>query len=152
MSRAAGCTVLVERIPSSAIDIMGWNMGQLARCNAPMPPHTDLSQLDRLYKGDRNRMARWVGIYLEEAPGQLERLVTCVERTDLEGLLAIVHDLKPTMHYLGAQRMQDLLVRLAQEARTAGVTGCGPLLQALMEEARSVSSELQQHFQVEQGS
>ena len=131
---------------------MGWNMGQLARCNAPMPPHTDLSQLDRLYKGDRNRMARWVGIYLEEAPGQLERLVTCVERTDLEGLLAIVHDLKPTMHYLGAQRMQDLLVRLAQEARTAGVTGCGPLLQALMEEARSVSSELQQHFQVEQGS
>ncbi|HOY30054.1 MAG TPA: Hpt domain-containing protein [Flavobacteriales bacterium] len=149
MSRAAGCTVLGERIPSSAIDIMGWSMGQLARYNVPMPPHTDLSQLDRLYKGDRNRMARWVGIYLEEAPGQLERLVTCVERTDLEGLLAIVHDLKPTMHYLGAQRMQELLVRLAQEARTVGVAACGSVLQELMEEARSITSELERHFQVE---
>jgi hypothetical protein len=39
-----------------------------------MPPHTDLSQLERLYKGDRTRMARWVGIYLEETPGQLQRL------------------------------------------------------------------------------
>ena len=117
-----------------------------------MPPHTDLSQLDRLYKGDRTRMARWVGIYLEETPGQLQRLAGCVERTDLEGLLAIVHDLKPTMHYLGAQRMQELLVRLAQEARTTGVAACGPVLQELMEEARSVSSELQQHFQVELGS
>jgi len=149
MSRAAGCTVLGERIPSSAIDIMGWSMGQLARYNVPMPPHTDLSQLDRLYKGDRNRMARWVGIYLEEAPGQLERLATCVDREELEGLLAIVHDLKPTMHYLGAQRMQELLVRLAQEARTAGVAACGPVLQDLLDEARSVSSELQRHFQEE---
>lgn len=115
-----------------------------------MSLHTDLSQLDRLYKGDRTRMARWVGIYLEETPGQLGRLATCVERGDLEGLLAIVHDLKPTMHYVGAQRMQELLVRLAQEARTAGVTGCGPLLQELLEEAGTVSSELQ-HFQAEQG-
>lgn len=114
-----------------------------------MPPHTDLSQLERIYKGDRTRMARWVGIYLEETPGQLERLATCVDREELEGLLAIVHDLKPTMHYLGAQRMQELLVRLAQEARTAGVTACGPVLQELLEEARSVSLELQQHLQEE---
>ena len=61
-----------------------------------MPPHTDLSQLERLYKGDRTRMARWVGIYLEETPWQLQRLAACLERADLEGLLAIVHDLKPT--------------------------------------------------------
>ncbi|MGV3637033.1 MAG: Hpt domain-containing protein [Flavobacteriales bacterium] len=115
-----------------------------------MSLHTDLSQLERLYKGDRTRMARWVGIYLEETPGQVGRLATCVERVDLEGLLAIVHDLKPTMHYVGAQRMRELLARLAQEARTAGVTGCGPLLQELLEEARTVSSELQR-FQAEQG-
>jgi len=114
-----------------------------------MPPHTDLSQLDRLYKGDRTRMTRWVGIYLEETPGQLQRLVACLERMELEGLLAIVHDLKPTMHYLGAQRMQELLVRVAQEARTVGVAACGPVLQELLEEARSVSSELQRHFQEE---
>lgn len=117
-----------------------------------MLPHTDLSQLNRLYKGDRTRMARWVGIYLEETPGQLQRLATCVELGELEGLLAIVHDLKPTMHYLGAQHMQDLLVRLAQAARTAGVAACGPLLQELLEEAWSVSSELQQHFSEEPGS
>ncbi len=41
-------------------------------------------------------MARWVGIYLEETPWQLQRLAACLERADLEGLLAIVHDLKPT--------------------------------------------------------
>lgn len=114
-----------------------------------MPPHTDLSQLDRLYKGDRARMARWVGIYLDETPGQLQRMAACVERADLQGLLAIVHDLKPTMYYLGAQPLQELLVRLAQEARTAGVAACGPVLQELMDEARSVSSELQDHLQAE---
>ncbi len=114
-----------------------------------MPHHTDLSQLDRLYKGDRTRMARWVGIYLEETPSQLERLASCVEGAELEGLLAIVHDLKPTMHYLGAQPLQELLVRLAQEARAAGVAACGPVLQELMDEARSVSSELHHHFQAE---
>lgn len=117
-----------------------------------MPPHTDLSQLERLYKGDRTRMVRWVGIYLEETPGHLQRLTAFVEREELEGLLAIVHDLKPTMHYLGAQHMQDLLVRLAQAARTAGVAACGPVLQELLEEARSVSSELQRHFSEEPGS
>ncbi|MBK9514355.1 MAG: hypothetical protein IPO05_12210 [Flavobacteriales bacterium] len=85
-------------------------------------PHTDLSQLDRLYKGDRTRMARWVGIYLEETPGQLQRLVACVERAELEGLLAIVHDLKPTMHYL----------RRATDAGAAGAVGAGrPGQQAL---------------------
>lgn len=117
-----------------------------------MPPHTDLSQLDRLYKGDRTRMARWVGIYLEETPSQLERFAACVERADLEGLLAIVHDLKPTMHYLGAHRMQELLVRLGQQARTEGFAAGGPILQELMDEARSVSSELHHHFQAELGS
>ena len=82
-----------------------------------MTSHTDLSQLERIYKGDRTRMASWVGIYLEETPDQLQRMAACLERADLDGLLAIVHDLKPTMHYLGAQRIQELLVRLAQEAR-----------------------------------
>lgn len=116
-----------------------------------MARHTDLSQLEHLYKGDRSRMARWVGIYLEETPGQLDRLARCMERADLDGLLAIVHDLKPTLHYLGAGGMQELLVGLGQQARTEGVAACGRAVQELLEEARSVSSELKHHFQTELG-
>ncbi|MBK8228064.1 MAG: Hpt domain-containing protein [Flavobacteriales bacterium] len=116
-----------------------------------MTSHTDLSQLERIYKGDRTRMASWVGIYLEETPDQLQRMAACLERADLDGLLAIVHDLKPTMHYLGAQRMQELLVRLAQEARSSdGATGAS-VLPELMEEVQAVAAELRHHFQAELG-
>lgn len=111
-----------------------------------MSSHTDLSYLDRLYKGDRSRIAQWVDIYLEEIPGHLQRLAECVQRDDREGLSAIVHDLRPHMHYLGAQRMLDLLARLDHEAKTTGAASCAPALQELVAESGTVAAELRIAF------
>jgi HPt (histidine-containing phosphotransfer) domain-containing protein len=111
-----------------------------------MSSRLDLSYLERLYKGDRTRMAQWVGIYLEEIPGHLQRLAACVQRDDREGLSAIVHDLRPQMHYLGAQRMLELLVRLSDAAKTTGAAACTPVLQELLIESDAVAAELRNVF------
>lgn len=111
-----------------------------------MASYTDLSYLDRLYKGDRSRIAQWVAIYLEEIPDHLQRLAECVQRDDREALSAIIHDLRPQMHWLGAQHMLDLLMRMDKEVKTPGAAFCAPHVQELLAESKRVASELRTLF------
>lgn len=47
-------------------------------------PLIDLSYLERLYKGDRTRIAQRIGAYLEEAPGTFQQLADSMEKGDGE--------------------------------------------------------------------
>ena len=87
-----------------------------------MSPTIYLSYLERLYKGDRTRIAQWIGVYLEEAPGTFQQLADSMEQGDGKRLAAAAHDLRPYAHYLGAGRMLELLIALGQHVRTDGPT------------------------------
>ena len=109
-----------------------------------LPP--DLSYLERLYKGDRARIAAWVAIYLEEIPLHLERAAESVHRDDAAGLAAVVHDLRPQAHYLGARWMMDVLVDIGQRARSEGAASCAPALQELRAACTDVEAALRSRF------
>lgn len=92
----------------------------------------DLGYLERLYKGDRTRIAHWIRVYLEEAPGTFQQLSDSLEKGDGERLAAAAHDLRPYAHYLGAGRMLELLIAIGQGVRTDGPTSAaGPVKQVL---------------------
>jgi CheY-like chemotaxis protein/HPt (histidine-containing phosphotransfer) domain-containing protein len=105
----------------------GWRIGHAIRSvhrrpdkyiSPRMPdPHIDLTYLERLYKGDRARIAQWIHIYLEEAPAQFQRLSDSLEKNDTERLASAAHDLRPQAHYVGAVRMLELLIAIGQRAR-----------------------------------
>ena len=108
--------------------------------------HIDLAYLERLYKGDRSRMEHWVRIYLEDAPALFNQLENCVQRDDAQGLSATAHDLRPLAHYLGAQRMLDLLVRVGQEARASGAAACAASVAEVVAQGAAIVAELKAAF------
>ncbi len=102
----------------------------------------DLSYLERLFKGDRSRIATWVGIYLEEFPAHLDRLEECLRRNDAPGLAAVAHELRPQAHYLGAQRLLDILRAIGELARTTGAASCATAVEELRAVSASIEAEL----------
>ncbi|MBP8822927.1 MAG: Hpt domain-containing protein [Flavobacteriales bacterium] len=96
-------------------------------------PAIDLSYLERLYKGDRTRMATWVGIYLEETPARLAELMSFAQRGDHAGMARLAHDLKPQAHYLGARCMLEALLRIGEPAP-------GTAAEALLEWAQAIDA------------
>lgn len=108
--------------------------------------HIDLAYLERLYKGDRSRMEHWVRIYLEDAPALFRQLEEFVQSDDAPRLTATAHDLRPLAHYLGAQRMLDLLVRVGQEARASGAAACAALVREVRAQGAAIEGELKVTF------
>ncbi len=105
-------------------------------------PIVDLSYLERLFKGDRSRIATWVGIYLEEFPAHLDRLEECLRRNDAPGLAALAHELRPQAHYLGARRLLEILRSIGELARSTGAASCTMAVQELRALSASIEAEL----------
>jgi len=130
----------------------GWRIGHAIRSvhrrpdkyiSPRMPdPHIDLTYLERLYKGDRARIAQWIHIYLEEAPAQFQRLSDSLEKNDTERLASAAHDLRPQAHYVGAVRMLELLIAIGQRAREDSANACAGMVGELRSLGALVEDEL----------
>ncbi|MBL0044877.1 MAG: Hpt domain-containing protein [Flavobacteriales bacterium] len=107
-----------------------------------MSPTIDLSYLERLYKGDRTRIAQWIGVYLEEAPGTFQQLADSMEKGDGERLAAAAHDLRPYAHYLGAGRMLQLLIAIGQRVRSDGPTAAAEPVKEVLTLSTAAEDEL----------
>ncbi len=103
---------------------------------------TDLSYLERLYKGDRSRIAQWIRLYLEEAPCTFTQLSECQQRGDDAGLAAAAHDLRPYAHYLGAPRMLELLIDVGQRVRSTGAASTADLVHEVLVLGQCAEREL----------
>ena len=104
--------------------------------------HIDLSNLDRLFKGDRSRVEEWIRLYFEEAPQYFQRMEEGLRTGDANILAAAAHDLCPQAHYLGSSRMLELLVAVEAQAREQGTAACADTLQALLSLSENINSEL----------
>lgn len=83
---------------------------------------------------------------MEDAPALFQQLEDSVQRDDAQGLTATAHDLRPLAHYLGAQRMLDLLVRVGQEARASGAAACAVLVTEVLAQGAAIEGELKVTF------
>lgn len=85
---------------------------------------TDLTVLERYCKGDRERMARYVAMYLEGAPALFEKLAGHIRAGASEDTARLAHGLRPQVEHMGAHALRSLLEEVEMVARTQGATAC----------------------------
>lgn len=102
----------------------------------------DLSELERLCKGDRRRMRQYVDLYLQEAPPLLARLEAARSADDGPGTAAAAHALRPAAHRLGANALFDALTELEQVARQRGAQACDEALQRVRARQERLTADL----------
>lgn len=103
---------------------------------------TDLSTLERLFKGDRTLVADYLRLYLEEAPAHFKQMAQLLEAGDAKGLASVAHELRPQAHYLGAPRLLEALVALGERAHSGNVASCSELVSELLALGRTVDAEV----------
>ena len=107
-----------------------------------MSPHIDLSFLDRFCQGDRLRMAKYIALYLAEAPAIFAELQQAARDQDVEQVAATAHNLRPMMHQMGAQRLMDLLTSVEERANEEEATAIALLVQDAMRMSAEVETAL----------
>lgn len=119
--------------------MQGDAMGYLGHLDAPL---TDLGYLERFCKGDRQRMEKYILMYLQGAPGMFARFSTALAVHDAEALAISAHSLRPQVNYMGAQRLFDMLTDLEQRARSEGAAACAGLVGQVLDLNEKVMAEL----------
>ncbi len=104
--------------------------------------HTDLGYLERFCKGDRSRMEKYIGMYLQGAPDLFTRLQALQAAGDGEGLAVAAHSLRPQVNYMGAQGLFDLLTSVEQQARAEGAAACADQVTEALALNEKVMAEL----------
>ncbi|HRO40984.1 MAG TPA: hypothetical protein PLV70_03615 [Flavobacteriales bacterium] len=108
--------------------------------------HTDLGFLEQFCKGDRTRMEKYIGIYLNGAPAGFALMEERMHAGDSEGLAVAAHSLRPQVNYMGAQRLFNLLTEIEALARDKGASACGAQVKEAVELNRLVLEELKDPF------
>ncbi|HEY0977655.1 MAG TPA: Hpt domain-containing protein [Flavobacteriales bacterium] len=109
-----------------------------------MPSPIDLSFLERFCNGDRARMARYIALYLSEAPALFTELEMHALSDDAEALAATAHSIRPMAHQMGAQELMEALTTLEERVRTEGVQACTALIEDVLARSAEADAALQQ--------
>jgi len=92
----------------------------------------DLAYMERLCKGDPARMAEYIALYLQEAPGLFGALEAMAGSGDGKGLAEAAHALHPHVHYMGDAPLCALLQRVQARACTEGAGACAQDVEACL--------------------
>lgn len=104
----------------------------------------DLAYLDRLCKGNCSRMAEFIALYVQEAPGLFGQLEAMLNAGDAEQLAQAAHALHPHVHYVGDMPLCGLLAQVRQRAHAEGAAACAAPVQECLVLHRQLMQELQQ--------
>ncbi len=107
-----------------------------------MLAHIDLSFLERFCQGDRSRMAKYIRLYLAEAPALYAELQQAAGDQDAAQVAATAHNLRPMMHQMGAHRLMDLLTSVEERANEEEATAIALLVQDAMRMSTEVETAL----------
>ena len=77
----------------------------------------DLYFLEKLTKGDKNKMARYINLYLNIAPNIFENMKRNLEDSDWEQLRINAHSLKPQADYMGIPSLKSALMEIEQNVQ-----------------------------------
>lgn len=107
--------------------------------------HISLRELERVMEGDDQEafITQAISLFLEMSPNLLGSLQRALERDERKTVARLAHSLKSNSLLLGASRLHDLCTRLESEAETAEAVALQELADALLNEYRLVSNELE---------
>jgi len=79
----------------------------------------DLAFLTEFTKGDKNKMVKYIKLYLELAPGILDMMKNDLSRKDWQNMAINAHSLKPQADFMGNKEMKLILEEIEEKVRTA---------------------------------
>jgi signal transduction histidine kinase/CheY-like chemotaxis protein len=94
-------------------------------------------------RGEADKLARIVGLFLEDVPPRLEALRRAVDRGDAREVEETAHLLRGGSGYMGAVRMVDICTELQALGASGELSRAQPLLDALEAEFGRVHSALE---------
>lgn len=68
----------------------------------------DLTYLNEFTEGDKERLDRFISLFLSKVPGTLETINKAVQDSDFEKVRIAAHSLKPQLRFTGIQQGLDL--------------------------------------------
>ena len=79
-------------------------------------PIIDLTFLQSFTGGSKEKMAKYIGIFLQMCPGQLELMKTHLGAGNYDSLRGVAHGLKPQITYMGIKSGEDLIKKIERHA------------------------------------
>ena len=104
---------------------------------------TDMTFLSSFSGGDTTRMKKYVGMFLQIAPQQLEKIRTALNASDWDGVRANAHSLKPQITYMGIKGGEVLIKQIENDAASrTNVEGIAALFSQMEELCKKAIVEL----------
>ena len=86
---------------------------------------TNLDFLTNFAAGDKTRMKKYIGMFLQIAPQQMEKIKAALASSDWDAVRANAHSLKPQITYMGISGGDVLIKKIEDDA--SGRTNLGEL-------------------------
>ena len=95
---------------------------------------TDMTFLTSFAGGDTVRMKKYVSMFLQIAPQQLEKIRAALTASDWDSVRANAHSLKPQITYMGIRSGEELIKKIENDAASRTNTDAIPAMFSQMEE------------------
>jgi HPt (histidine-containing phosphotransfer) domain-containing protein len=90
--------------------------------------YVDLSYLEEFTGGDKQKLHRYLAMYLKTAPPAISEFQILLQQQNFEDLKLKAHSIKPQAHYLGISALKDVLAEMEAIIRDNGDVNRLPLL------------------------
>lgn len=77
---------------------------------------TDLTFLQSFTGGNKDKINKYINIFLQMCPGQLDAMQGMLQSNNYDGLRATAHSLKPQVTYMGIKPGEGLIKNIEQYA------------------------------------
>jgi len=111
---------------------------------APLPEHvTDMYFLEHFAGGSREKMNKYIGMFLENTPRLLKKMSDALETKDLTTIKIAAHSLKPQLSYMGVKEDISHIFLIEQTASEAAhYDGLPQLINVLNQVCKKAFAEL----------
>lgn len=79
-------------------------------------PNIDLTFLQSFTGGSKDKMAKYINIFLQMAPGQLTLMKSHLDAGNYDLLRGTAHALKPQITYMGIKAGEELIKKIERHA------------------------------------
>ncbi|MEO8085712.1 MAG: Hpt domain-containing protein [Bacteroidota bacterium] len=79
-------------------------------------PTIDLTFLQSFTGGNKEKMAKYIGIFLQMCPGQLDLMKTQLGAANYDSVRGTAHALKPQITYMGIKAGEDMIKKIERHA------------------------------------
>ena len=77
---------------------------------------TDLTFLQSFTGGNKDKIVKYINLFLQACPDQLGKMNGCLAEKDYPGLRAAAHTLKPQVIYMGMKKGEEQVKRIESMA------------------------------------